>query len=189
MRGDRRSDRVGDAGRRSDASRHRPAGRARRRSRVAALLGPLRARPPLRRAGAHELALEANSRARPQPHHHVRMKTLALSDPSVLDRVRGLPKGVIDALRRLEHGASEDDIAQEVIDNAGAGALPSLYHALHRLRGFVSHTLHWQGAALATLTPLSTAHGRAEERVRPDERYRLSRFASAHREDSAWIVE
>jgi len=115
----------------------------------------------------------------------------SVETPAIQLRLGRPAPGLLEALRLVERGAPEDDVADHLVEAEGESALPSLYLMLRRLigAGVLSHTVRWQDADLATLTPLSAAHPSAGKVALPDERFHLSRFASARREGCSWIVE
>src|SRR2546421_5237085 len=115
---------------------------------------------------------------------------LQRAGPSVT--LRQLPPGTRAALLRLDtSGGTEDDLVEMVLRDGDAKALATFYYHLERLSraGLLLRSATHDGVKLATLVPVAPPFADAYRTVRPERRYRLSRFAYVRREQDDLFLE
>jgi SagB-type dehydrogenase family enzyme len=106
--------------------------------------------------------------------------------------LRQLPPALLTALDRLAPcGAEEELLAEQVLETAGAGALPQWYYTLQRLarHGLICRAIEIDGRRLATLQPASPAFVLTPHSPCTEGSYLLSRFAYLRREGAAIVLE
>jgi SagB-type dehydrogenase family enzyme len=88
-------------------------------------------------------------------------------------------------------GASEDQLAEHVLQADGASGLSRFYSLLQKLgrRGWLLRTATESGRPLATLLPCSAGFVYPARVLEPDQSYVLSRFAYLRAEDGQVVLE
>lgn len=100
--------------------------------------------------------------------------------------------GLLAAVETLAaDGASEDALADRVLEVDGSGGLALLYYYLQRcLRAcFLRYAVIAAGQPLVTVMPMVPGFALAAPRIGPDVPFRLSRFAYLRREGSDLLLE
>lgn len=100
--------------------------------------------------------------------------------------------GLIAAMEMLAAGgASEDALADRVLEADGSGGLALLYYYLQRcLRArFLRYAVVAAGQPLVSVVPMVPGFTLAAPRIDPDEPFQLSRFAYLRREGSDLLLE
>ena len=117
--------------------------------------------------------------------------TLVVQGTGVRMSLRELPVTILEAMRRLDPPGLDQDRVCELIQGNGHGVLARWYYYLERLtqRGLVRHTLHADGACLATLMAVSPSFVSGSSQVIAGRRYVLSRFAYLRREGTEAVME
>ncbi|MCY1014467.1 SagB family peptide dehydrogenase [Pyxidicoccus sp. MSG2] len=99
---------------------------------------------------------------------------------------------VLAALQRLAlAGASEEELATEVLSTEGEFALAAFYVCLERLMaaGLIRHTLCLGDISLVTVEPLTSGYRFAARLLEPGGRFLLSRFSASRRDGERLVVE
>lgn len=103
-----------------------------------------------------------------------------------------LSTGIKKAIASLQgEGATNEELADLVIQTDGSSNLPHLYYYLHQFmrHGLICHTLQVDGISLATLVPVTSSFTSALAAIKPEKKYKLSRFAYCHREEAEMTWE
>ena len=102
--------------------------------------------------------------------------TLVVKGPGARVSLRQVPVAILEALRRLGPPGLDPDRLCELLQGSGDGALARCCYYLERLtqRGLVRHTLHADGACLATLMAVSPSFVSGSSQVIAGRRYVLS---------------
>jgi SagB-type dehydrogenase family enzyme len=105
-------------------------------------------------------------------------------------RLRRVPNGVAEALTWLAQGAfTVDELSDHVLTTDGPEQLHRLYFHVNELaaRGLLRHSVHADGAPLATLEAVSRYHRFEQLDVAGD--FVLSRFALLRRDGAQLVIE
>ena len=117
--------------------------------------------------------------------------TKAVFQRGVLD-LSAFPDSVRRALGDLKtKPASQDALAEQVLDGADPTQVAWLYHGLGLFAryGLLRYTLEHQGAEILTLRPMARGPLFEPAQVAPEQPYRLSRFAHLRREGDRLMIE
>lgn len=103
-----------------------------------------------------------------------------------------LSTGIKKAIASLQgEGNTNEELANLVIQIDGSLNLPQLYYYLQQFisHGLICHTIKVDRASLATLVPITTSSPSELAKIQPERKYKLSRFAYCHREETEMIWE
>ena len=103
-----------------------------------------------------------------------------------------LSAGLKKAIATLQgEGATDEELAKLVTQIDGSSNLPQLYYYLQQFihHGLICHTIRVDRVSLATLVPITTSSPWEWAEIKPDKKYKLSRFAYCHREGRQMIWE
>lgn len=103
-----------------------------------------------------------------------------------------LSRGLVRSIQVLSsRGATEDELAGEVEENDGVGALSRLYYhlAIFEAHRMLRYGISCDGKPIATLSPVSTHFQFAPKPFDLQESFALSRFAYLHRENGRLVLE
>ena len=103
-----------------------------------------------------------------------------------------LSTGIKKAIATLEgKGATKEELANLVTQIDGSLNLPQLYYYLQQFirHGLICHTIEVDRISLATLVPIPNSSSLEWADIKPEQKYKLSRFAYCHREGTEMIWE
>ena len=103
-----------------------------------------------------------------------------------------LSVGIKKAIATLQgKGATDEELANLVIQIDGRLTLPQLYYYLQQFIrfGLICHTVRADRVSLATLVPITTSSPLELAEIKPEKKYKLSRFAYCHQEGTQMVWE
>jgi len=119
-------------------------------------------------------------------------RLLLFSNPSSSLPLKELSPGLAAAFQLLgEGGATEAQMLDIVAEKDSFLGMVKFHHYLAQFLalGVICHSLEIEGVTLATLEPISTPYKVDFPEIAKESKYRLSRFAYCHQQDSQFVVE
>ncbi|NEP44142.1 MAG: SagB/ThcOx family dehydrogenase [Okeania sp. SIO2H7] len=119
-------------------------------------------------------------------------RQLLFSNSSSSLPLKELSGGLAAAFKLLgEGGATEAQMLDVVSEKDSFLGMVKFHHYLAKFisMGIVCHSVETEGVTIATLEPISFKNKIAFPEVIKDKKYRLSRFAYCHQQDSQFVVE